>query len=586
MKIVFSMDGIKNMDQLYTWTVEYVKELGIEMNTEHYHGGDYCKGIIASLDGWKEKDYKGSIYRIGNETFSLLSNNELRYIVAFSISTYQDQEARLEVSISAPDMKEYDQKLEGLKIALKNKLLYDWKICTWLIDEQAAKLCKEAFEQAFIIENKLRAFASKVLIHFLGINWLHRAGLEKEAESVNALNEKFVHRVPEFDNINADFLSMTLETLVGIIFNRTVYKENVVLGRQDFKKAIELCSKSKEPSHIAEFLKKCREADKTIWIDLFLPFIEDPDAFKSAVHDFIEDRNHIAHSKVLSWNAYQVILRDFQTMNKLIEQANMSFEEKESSEELIATWEAEDNQEDLEYEEQYYRERLASETGIDILDKNGIRDWFDEVLHDLYSETYQRYHLDVGYEISDFTVPEKEKIAFSISCPVEDKLIISISAEYSIDDDLGGDSICVIVAKSARQDILIKAEIHYHNGDGFENEEGAMEAEENSEYDTSELDDFKEELFTAIENLNPYPELANAIAYREKGIIQVLADFPCEQCGKLGISLVDELLPVGKCCYCGWENELKKCKRCGELISTDIIENGLCPSCVSFIEKQ
>ena len=36
MRICFSMDGIKNMDHLYTWTVEHSEEFG-EVQAENYH---------------------------------------------------------------------------------------------------------------------------------------------------------------------------------------------------------------------------------------------------------------------------------------------------------------------------------------------------------------------------------------------------------------------------------------------------------------------------------------------------------------------------------------------------------------------
>lgn len=575
------------MDQLYTWTVKQLEGLEIEGKSRHYHGEDYCRRIVESLDGWKEKNYIGSIEQIANETFELVSDDNSQYSIAFKICTYKEQAARLEVTISAPDTDDYDQKLEGLKLALKNKLVSDWKECTWLVDEQAAKLCKEAFEQAFIIENKLRSFASKILIHFLGVNWLQRAGLEKEAESVTALKERFVQRVPEFENINADFLSMTLETLVGIMFDGIVYKDDLVLGKQDYKTAIDICAKAQSTSNIADFLKKRRIVDKTIWTELFVPFIDDSDAFKSSVHDFIEDRNHIAHSKVLSWNAYTKILKDYQTFGTLIDQASVKFEQEETSEELLETWDAEheyDNNQ--EYEEECYRERLASETGIEILDEDDISDWFEEVLHNLYSEVFQRYHFDVCYELSDFTAPMEGGIVFSVSCAVEDDLSISVCAEYSVDDDLGGDSICYIVVKNSTDEVLSKAEIRFHNGNGSEGEEGLMEADEDSEYDTSEYDDLKNELFEAIDSLNPYPAKADAIAYDSKGAAQVVADFPCGQCGKFGVSVNEELLPIGKCCYCGYENELERCQRCGEIVDADSLEDGFCPSCVAYIEKQ
>ena len=48
MYILFSMDRIKNMDLLYTWTVEHSEELG-DGRVEHYHGDDYCKTVITDV---------------------------------------------------------------------------------------------------------------------------------------------------------------------------------------------------------------------------------------------------------------------------------------------------------------------------------------------------------------------------------------------------------------------------------------------------------------------------------------------------------------------------------------------------------
>lgn len=183
---------------------------------------------------------------------------------------------------------------------------------------QSARLYTEAYEKAFIVENNLRAFASKVLIYFLGIDWLNSIGLEKQAESVKNLKQKFTQRVPEFEDINTDFLSMTL------------------------------------------------------WVDLFVPFIDEPDKFKQAIHNFIEDRNHVAHSKVLSWSSYQIVLNDFNKMDDFIRMADSKFDREETSYEVLDTWNTIEEEEHNERE--YYRERLASETGIDILDEENIRD--------------------------------------------------------------------------------------------------------------------------------------------------------------------------------------------------------------------
>lgn len=592
MRITFSMDGIKNMELLYTYVTERHPELG-EGRVERYHGDTYCKNVIAEVlgistfSGWAEPRYLGSHGRIANETFILSPAAGPKYDISFAINTYHGEATRLEVMITSSGTNTYDDRLESLKIALKNRLLKDWQQCTWLTDEQAAALCKSAYEKAFTVENNLRAFASKVLIHFLGVNWIKRAGLEKEAESVEVLKEKFTQRVPDFDNINTDFLSMTLETLTKVMLEGVIYKEDVVLSRQDFEKVQTLGAKQNILGRsIADYIRKRRTVDRRIWEDLFVPYLDDPNAFKTAIHDFIEGRNHVAHSKVLSQSACQVIFRDFEKMDSLILLADEKFEREETSDEVIHTWEAE--REEEEYEQEYCRARLADETGIQILDDHEIGNWFDEVLYSIFDSVYQRYHLDVCYEISDFAVPDEAECIFSISSlAVEDgSAKIDIVADYDIDDDLGGDSICHVSARDGSGEELCKAEVHFHNGDGFEGEVGTMEATDASVFDPSELEEFRRSLFDAIESLNPYPARLEALSYANKCAVQFVSDYPCEQCGKSGISINETFLTIGRCCYCGYENELSECARCGELVSKEFLKYGLCPSCVAYIDKQ
>lgn len=577
------------MNLIYTWTPTHSDEFDCDGEEERYHGVDYCKQAVTDTINalnWGTQEYLGSQERIANEVFTVTSPEGIDYQIEFAINTYERKAARLECTITAPEKESFDQRLEELKIALKNRLILDWEVCTWLVDMQSAQLCKEAYEKAFIIENNLRAFASKVLIHFLGIDWLNSTGLEKEAESVKCLKEKFIQRVPEFDNINADFLSMTLETLVGVMFEGIIYNDNVVLNKSQYTKVWEIAKKNGTGNSIAEFIKSKRTVEKRIWDDLFVPYIDEQEKFKKAIHNFIEDRNHVAHSKVLSWNSYQIILSDFDKMDGFIRQADSKFDREETSDEVLDTWNA--LQEEERNEREYYRERIASETGIDVLDEDDIRNWFDNVLHDLFSDVYQQYHLDVCYEISDFQTPDNG-ICFTVTSPVteDSSLRVDVFSEYVIDDELGEDSTCTIECKDGTGKTICSAEIHFHNGNGYEGEEGLMEADEDSEYDTSELEELREELFEYIdEKLNPYPGKLDAYAYENKGDNAWTADFACSQCGKFGVSINEEFLPIGRCCYCGWDNELEKCDRCGQLVSVDDMENGFCPSCSSYIEKQ
>ena len=591
MTIKFSMDRIKNMDQLYTWTPTYSEELGCPGEEEHYHGTDYCKQVIAdvlSAMNWGTQKYLGSLDRIANEVFNVNLSEGINYRIEFAINTYEKKAARLECTITGLETENYDQKLEELKIALKNRLAPDWEVCTWLVDMQSARLCKEAYEKAFVIENNLRAFASKVLIHFLGVDWLSKPGLEKQSESVKNLKGKFIQRVPEFDNINTDFLSMTLETLFGVLFDGVTYNIEFVLNRDQYDKLFNMASKNVSGQNIADYIKSKRTVERSIWSDLFVPFIDEPEKFKDATHKFIEDRNHVAHSKILSWNSYQVILNDFEKMDGQIRNADAKFDMEETSDEILDTWSAEEEAEEEQDVRAYYRDRLASETGIDILDESDIENQFDETLHDLYSDVFKQYHLDVRYEISDFQTPN-EGTCFTVTSPVleDGSLRVDVVANYIIDDDLGVDSVCKIECRDGKGKTICSAEISFRNGNGHEGQEGLMEADEDSEYDTSELEELREELFEYIdEKLNPYPGKLDAYVYENKGDNAWTADFACSQCGKFGVSINEEFLPIGRCCYCGWDNELEKCDRCGQLVNVDVLENGLCPSCSAYIDKQ
>lgn len=133
MTIKFSMDRIKNMDQLYTWTPTYSEELGCPGEEEHYHGTDYCKQVIVdvlSAMNWGTQKYLGSLDRIANEVFNVNLSEGINYRIEFAINTYEKKAARLECTITGLETENYDQKLEELKIALKNRLAPDWEVCT------------------------------------------------------------------------------------------------------------------------------------------------------------------------------------------------------------------------------------------------------------------------------------------------------------------------------------------------------------------------------------------------------------------------------------------------------------------------
>lgn len=73
------------------------------------------------------------------------------------------------------------------------------------------------------------------------------------------------------------------------------------------------------------------------------------------------------------------------------------------------------------------------------------------------------------------------------------------------------------------------------------------------------LEEFKQRLKEYIDDeLNPLiPEL-EAMKYEagRHGGKNPVADFPCAECGKLGISVLEDFYHFGRCCYCGMENDI------------------------------
>ena len=204
MKIKFMYHQISNIDLLYLSqpNSDLSTFFGESIPETIYKGKEYCEKVLnntlSKFSGFSSIQYEGCQERVAREIFSS-TTHEGKYTFIFTIDTYEKIQARLQVSINfEPNQvqntsleQQYNKNLELLKLALRDALKTDWNQCTWLIDTQSELLCTDLYPCIFKIENKLRAFVSKVLIHHLGINWLTRAGLEKYHDSVENMKANF-----------------------------------------------------------------------------------------------------------------------------------------------------------------------------------------------------------------------------------------------------------------------------------------------------------------------------------------------------------------------------------------------------------
>ena len=328
-------------------------------------------------------------------------------------------------------------------------------------------------------------------------------------------------------------------------------------------------------------VQRKREVKLKIWDEVFSQYFDTPDVFQKQLTQFIKSRNHIAHNKLLTFPVYKQMQVELSDFAQTILSAANKFELENPSIEMLDTWQIMQEQE--EYEENYWRDRIRGEAGVDIRDESEIYDMFCQSIYSLYEDISDRYHYDPCYTVSDNETPADsgDTIVFTVMSNASEE-VLSVQTSITIDDEMDGTS-CLDLKAFHNGELVTSAECTYHNGMGHEGGEGLCVADCDSEYHDSELHDFLEEICGYIEEqLNPYVSKMEAMAHAaaKEGGQTPVADFSCEECGKCGISICEALLPIGKCCYCGTENEVGVCEICGTVFDELGGQGSFCNGCV------
>ena len=300
---------------------------------------------------------------------------------------------------------------------------------------------------------------------------------------------------------------------------------------------------------------------------------------------------------MLNWSGYQVMKQNIEQLDSIIEKANQSFEESIPSEEQYMTWnigveEEESEAARREWERDYLRLRISGETGVEIREEEGIYELFSETLGELYNEFSDIYYFDPQFDMSkksDIAMTEEEQVLFSIRSNAVKTAVVEVVADMTFDSDMDGDSSLYISCRRDGTEIF-RTVLEYHNGSGMEDTfEGKIVLNSESYYDTEELDEFKDELKEYIEEkLNPLISKKESLEYAAatSGGAEPVADSPCMECGKYGISISEDFYPLGRCCYCGEENYIKQCQRCGKWYEDGDGNDTVCAECLEKVMEE
>lgn len=558
-EIIFS--EVKDITKLYKNKEVDNSDFGV-ITVPEYLGKEYSEKVLEDVmggfEGEKSICYVGCLQRIANEVFDV-GLLESKYQASFTIDTYGDSKARLKVKLEQIEPREeYDMLMEQLKIAIKDRLIRDWNRCIWMTDEQSEALCTMIYPIIFETENKMRALVNKVLIHYIGVDWIKKIGMEKYDLSCENLVEDFRRISPQYEGVDDTFFSMTLETMMEIIKKGKIYDENVTISSADWKVLNE--KKNKSANAVLGYIQKKRKVNVDIWKDIFEQYF---DFELSVITDFIKNRNHIAHNKLLNWISMQTIKQNVELLKSYIESANQKFEESDLSEELNMTIDAQQElereaEEERDWEENYLRYRIQEDTGVEILAIDGVLEKFNELLDKLYIEIYDELYFNPCFNISQqYAIEEEpnEQILFKVQSNAVKESEIEVVVSLWLDGDMDSDSSATINCRKTNEKdkSLFKAEIRYHNGSGYEDYDlGGIYLDSQSELDDSELNDFKKALMVYTEEeLNP---MVKKIAAYNRANKRPVSDETCYECDKKGISVMNDFYPEGFCCFCGADN--------------------------------
>lgn len=485
-EIEFKMIEIKDLSKMQK--KKMVKDDIFEAEVEQVEdiAEEYCKDIMARIETLLVPDckvkYIGCTDRIGNFEFKV-SYNDVEYTVIFQMDTYEWNRqftikigySQIRIGIPVPQMHEkiagYDHFLEKLKINIKNALVRDWYKCVWIKDNQSLELSREVYSDIYMAENELRAFISRIMIEHFGIEWHDRPEFYKLKASIEENAVIIKRNVPNFNNIDVNLYTVTLEKLMDTV-KADIYSDAMV-DSPEMQKLIKeriFATTHLDKMHSAlEFLKNRYEKKYNIWERFFKPLIVEPVRWEELLTSFIANRNHVAHNKLLDYMSKETMLSDTREFRTFIREAVIKFDEENCSEEVEETLQAIADQ--REYEQEARMEIIESESGVKIRDKKAILKLFQSTIDEIYTDAVNKIYFDEGIELvgeCKLQDVSDEQLLFALTGRSGKKL--EIYGIIDIDDSEGAASAMQFRVNNTDENI-IKVDIGYINGEAEYNPE-------------------------------------------------------------------------------------------------------------------
>lgn len=237
--------------------------------------------------------------------------------------------------------------------------------------------------------------------------------------------------------------------------------------QKEVKEKIFATTQNNKMQSALDFLKN-RYVKNIIYGKIFAPFILDPVRWEKLRTAFIDNRNHVAHNKLLDYSSKEIMLRDTREFRKIIEEAVEKFDMENCSEEVEETLQAIADQQ--EYEREMQMEIIESEAGVTIRNREKIKKLFQDTIDDIYTDAVDKTYFEEGIDTDgdcDLKDVLEEQLLFSI---IGKKNKLEIYGILDIDDSAGATSVMEIRIYESDDNILNES-IEYVNGEAEYNSE-------------------------------------------------------------------------------------------------------------------
>ncbi len=557
--------------------------------------GDYVEKFVNELKREQSIIQNCEIYESTDfgEKIKLQSKNTSSwYFIEAEISTYNNSKHLFFSIVPQMITNKFDKDLYDLKFHIKNSLRKDWEECIWLSDEQSSNYAKELYADIHELENQLRQFINIVMIRNFGVNWWDKYTTPKIQDKYKARYSSYKRVAQLYANVSDRLLSIDTDDLLDIMTHKikrfAPESEHVVTNLlESLRETGDISTVAAEYKKVIEKLKKECDVETDLWASLFGKYLQDK--FIEEWKDFCKNRNHVAHNKLLDYNAYITIKKSIKAVADSLSLAEKKFNETSlSDEEREIIFEIEEERkaelEMLEFE------KMESEAGIRVLDSASICDIFEEHISEYIESIKDSIYFRNDLETNTYSFSkETDNKLFSIHSKLNESEIMITSSSF-IDSESGGES-TVTINLVIDGEVVDTCDIEYTNGEAelVEDQHYYLPTKYN-EFSGGTIDSFINQVESQV--AETFPNLVEEVNYAEREAIKnggkrPVGDMVCEECDEEYICIDESIFEIGRCVNCGHFNDIRQCDRCEEYYHLGYQGDSChCDGCIDYMERQ